>query len=103
MWPPIDPEGWVVSCGYSERDPGESLARFLEVRARSIEWLRGLRAPDWLLGHEEPQGKLRAGDLLAAWLDHDLLQMRQIVRLQHEFLLRAAAPYETSYSGGLWP
>ena len=45
--PDIDPQGWVTSRGYNQRDPAESLDRFLNERQRSLEWLRGLEALDW--------------------------------------------------------
>ena len=35
-WPPTDPEGWVVSRAYNQRDLQTSLARFMEARADSI-------------------------------------------------------------------
>ena len=38
-WPPTDPEGWVVSRAYNQRDLQASLARFIAARADSIAWL----------------------------------------------------------------
>lgn len=121
-WPPIDPEGWAVERGYAGRDPQESLDRFLQERRRSVGWLRGLTsrgpnvpdpagrerpsgsdappAPDWDRAHDHPRlGAIRAGDLLAAWLAHDLIHIRQITRLRHGLLVRDARPYDTAYAG----
>ncbi len=100
-WPPIDPEGWVASRGYAERDPAESLERFLGERARSVTWLRALDAPDWERACERPfAGPPRAGDLLASWLEHDLLHLRQLLRLHHAYLVETSRPYDVAYAGG---
>ena len=42
---------------------------------------------------------LRAGDLLASWLAHDLIHIRQITRLHYRWLERLAAPYQLGYAG----
>jgi hypothetical protein len=100
-WPPIDPEGWARSRRYNEQELGPSVARFLDERVHSVEWLRGLRAPDLKAGYQHPKaGLIRAGDLLASWLDHDLIHIRQITRLQHQWLVERARPYGTEYAGG---
>ncbi len=99
-WPPIDPEGWVTERGYAARDPESSLARFLEERRRSVEWLRGLESPEWDRTHDHPRmGPLRAGDLLASWLAHDLIHVRQITRLRFRWMEREVRPYGTGYAG----
>ncbi len=98
-WPPIDPEGWVRERRYNERDLSESLAGFRRERAASLEWLRGLAEPAWERAHEHPSlGVLRAGDLLAAWVAHDGLHIRQISGLRVEYLSVQAAPYSTRYA-----
>ena len=98
-WPSIDPQGWVIARGYLDRELGESLARFLSERARSVAWLRGLH-PDFERTYLHPSaGPLRAGDLLASWLAHDLIHIRQITRLHYGWLERQAAPYRTAYAG----
>jgi len=98
-WPPIDPEGWVVERRYNERALAEALAGFRQERAASIEWLCGLADPDWDRAHEHPSlGRLRAGDLLAAWAAHDDLHIRQIAQLRAEYLEVQAAPYSTRYA-----
>src|SRR5690606_33478745 len=78
-WPGIDPQGWPAARGYLTRELMPSLDRFLEERRHSVAWLRGLEGRDWALGYDHPRGgTIRAGDLLAAWLDHDLVHIRQI-------------------------
>jgi len=99
-WPPIDPPGWVTERRYNERDLADSLARFLAERARSLEWLAGLAAPDWSLSYEHPvAGRLTAGDLLASWVAHDLLHIRQLAGLHHAHLAIAAPGRDIRYAG----
>lgn len=99
-WPPIDPEGWVVSRDYASRSLAESLERFLKERRVSTEWLESLAARDWNCTHVHPKfGPIRAGDLLASWLEHDFIHIRQILTLQREFHRRQAAQYDTRYAG----
>jgi hypothetical protein len=100
-WPPIDPPRWAIERRYNERELGDSLERFLAERRRSVDWLRELHTPDWEKTHQHPKaGPLRAGDLLASWLDHDLIHVRQITRLHHQWLVRAVEPFRTEYAGG---
>ena len=99
-WPGIDPPSWVVERGYADRDLEETVRAFLEERRRSVAWLRALSAPDWNACYEHPTlGSLRTGDLLASWLAHDLLHIRQLTSLQWLFHTARSAPYETAYAG----
>jgi DinB family protein len=100
-WPWIDPQGWVETRKYGERELGASLDNFLSEREKSLLWLRGLSAPAWQNRHEREAGILSAGDLLASWLAHDFLHIRQLSRLHWQYLSVIAAPYETTY-GGPW-
>ncbi len=99
-WPSIDPEGWVHERRYAERDFGDSLKAFEEARQQSLEWLQTLSNPSWDASYEHPKmGTLRAGDLLASWMAHDLLHQRQIVRIQYAYLAHHVRPYEARYAG----
>ena len=104
-WPGIDPQQWAVARAYNERDLPASLGRFLDERERSIEWLAGL-PEDVDLGrsYQHPTaGTLRAGDLLASWVAHDLIHIRQLNRLHYRWLERMAAqatpPRRLDYAG----
>lgn len=98
--PGIDPEGWVTARGYQDRDPEESLQRFLTARAESLEWLASLEDPDWDLAWEHPKaGIIRAGDFLASWLAHDWLHMRQLAQRHFQYWNALATPYGTDYAG----
>jgi hypothetical protein len=97
--PPIDPEGWVIARIYNQRDPRASLDAFLHERDSSLEWLRDLQNANWDAEYQAPWGVLRAGDLLAAWLAHDHLHVRQLNELHYAYLAQQAAPYSVEYAG----
>jgi hypothetical protein len=98
-WPAIDPQGWVTERAYNQRDLEESLANFLHAREDSLAWLRTLREPNWDAAYQTSLGPLTAGDLLAAWVAHDLLHMRQLVELHWAYVQLELAPYHTFYAG----
>ena len=98
-WPGIDPEGWVTKRRYNEQDPAQVLGNFLREREASLTWLRELAEPDWEATYAAPWGPIRAGDLLAAWVAHDLLHLRQLVELQWSYTGELVAPYSTRYAG----
>ena len=101
-WPRIDPQDWVVSRGYNERDLEPSVSNFLAERERSLSWLRHLATPNWHNYYEHPDGStIAAGDLLASWLAHDYLHIRQLARLHWQYVAAIADPYQTTY-GGSW-
>jgi hypothetical protein len=98
--PPNDPEGWVTARDYNGRDLAESIARFQAERQRSLAWLRALGEADWSRPANRPdRPPLRAGDLLASWVAHDLLHLRQLVVLKWGHLATGAAPYSADYAG----
>ncbi|MBW3671631.1 MAG: DinB family protein, partial [Acidobacteria bacterium] len=87
-WPPIDPEGWVTEHSYAARNLDEVVTALRDERHSSIEWLRSVDL-DLEASHLHPQlGPMRIGDLLAAWAAHDLLHLRQLTRIQFQWLER---------------
>jgi len=100
-WPPIDPRNWPITRGYNERDLETSLNNFLAERDKSLAWLKQLSSPNWENRNEGPNGTLSAGDLLASWLAHDFLHIRQLARLHWQYVGAIAEPYKTAY-GGPW-
>lgn len=99
-WPAIDPAGWVTARRYNERDLGESLENFLAERRKSLAWLENLVALDWDRNEMAPWGApIRAGDLLAAWLAHDLHHIRQLNELHYLWTAHASQPYTLQYAG----
>jgi hypothetical protein len=97
--PSIDPEGWVTARGYNQRDLGESIENFLHERQQSVAWLQSLTNPDWERSYKRPQFEIRAGDLLASWLAHDFLHLRQLVELHYAWIKRMSEPYDVVYAG----
>lgn len=97
-WPSGDPARGVTK---SSREPGleRSLDAFLSAREESLAWLQALEAPKWETAYEAPFGQIRAGDILAAWVAHDLLHLRQLIELRWECLTQEVEPYETRYAG----
>jgi len=68
-------------------------------------WLKALTSPDWNLaitltfGPSEEKLRVMAGDMLAAWLAHDNLHMRQLVELRRARLVHLSEPYDVQYAG----
>lgn len=99
-WEPIDPEGWAVERRYNEQSPVEVMARFEVEREKSVAWLKSLREPDWDGVHEHPRfGGIAAGDVMASWLAHDALHLRQIAKRLYELAARDGEPFGTGYAG----
>jgi len=98
-WKSFNPQAWVTERGYNQRVLAASLEDYLTERQRSLDWLRGLQAPDWEQGQPAPFGVLRAGDMLAAWVAHDLLHIRQLVELHWAYGQLHSQPYDVRYAG----
>ena len=98
-WPDIDPQGWVTAHKYNERKLDASLNHFLAERRESLAWLRTLSAPDWAATYEAPWGPITAGDVMASWVAHDLLHMRQLVKLHYLFTTVELKPHNVRYAG----
>lgn len=98
-WPSIDPEGWVVERNYAGRRFTDVVNEFRLERAESLAWLSSVNI-DLKTTHRHPRlGPMRTGDLLAAWAAHDLLHMRQLTRMQFQWLESVATPYSVDYAG----
>jgi len=99
-WPPIDPERWAVERRYNDGDLQEALEDYLRERKASLVWLSGLRDPDWKASYTIPSfGPMEAGSLMASWVAHDVLHLRQLAALQYRYLAGRAEPYKLDYAG----
>lgn len=98
-WPQIDPEGWITQRHYNQQNLDETLLRFEAEREKSLTWLAGLPAPDWDATVTWTWGKITVGDMLAAWLAHDLLHLRQLVELRYQVTKASNQPYQLDYAG----
>jgi hypothetical protein len=85
--PPFDQLSWVSEHRYIEQDYNTVVHNFIEERDRSVQWLKGLRNPNWENAFEHPKlGKMTAKYFLFNWLAHDYLHIRQILKLKFDFL-----------------
>jgi hypothetical protein len=99
-WPPIDPQGWVISRAYHEKNFAVIVEEFLKERSQSIIWLSQLQNPNWDNFYTHPQaGVLTAKQILTNWLAHDYLHIRQITRLNYQYLEKISAPLKLHYAG----
>jgi hypothetical protein len=98
-WPKIDPMGWVTEYQYNQRQIKPSLLDFKTEREKSIAWLLSLPHPDWECAVTMPWGSLTAGDMMASWLAHDLLHLRQLVNLQYHLTAKERLPFSVEYAG----
>jgi hypothetical protein len=97
---PIDPEGWARTRAYRDADPGDALAAFGRHRAASLAMLANAAADRLASSGESPSGLRLSGlDLLAAWVTHDRLHLRQLAgTLAREWTDRWA-PLRADYAG----
>jgi hypothetical protein len=96
---PIDPERWAVERRYLEQELARALAELAAERAAKLAWLRGLGDVDLTRARATNGGPLAAGDVLAAWVAHDLLHLRQMLGVLHALTTADAAPWGTEYAG----
>jgi hypothetical protein len=100
-WGEFHPEEYI-----SVKDHRQALEGFLTEREASINWLKSLGSQDWEVAsrtpftHEGREVVLRAGDVLASWVEHDHLHLRQMNELLHAWNEHRAAPYSVQYGGG---
>ncbi len=95
--PPIDPPSWAIERRYNERALAPSIEAFRRERDASLAWLAGLDAPD--LDRTSPHSGRSAGEMLAAWVAHDLLHVRQIAKLHYDYWAREVQPLRLDYAG----
>lgn len=99
-WTPIDPASAPELAHYNQRNLDEVLSEFMRERERSVVWLDRIKeTADWEATYPAPSGPIRAGDLLAAWVAHDTLHLRQLVELRYARQRRLAEPYRVDYAG----
>ena len=99
---PIDPEGWARARRYHDADPIEALAAFRGHRAANVAMLAEAAPERFTASGESPSGLRLSGlDLLAAWVTHDGLHLRQLAgTLTREWADRWA-PLRADYAGPL--
>ncbi|WP_223551314.1 MULTISPECIES: DinB family protein [Aestuariivivens] len=85
--PSINPVAWIKEHDYMSKNYEEVVATFLDERQQSVTWLKGQIDANWEQKLKHPKlGEMSAKLFLANWLAHDYLHIRQILRLQYNFL-----------------
>lgn len=97
--PPLDTHAALEAGNYLEQRAEDILAQFLNERQHTLSWLETQGEVNWDGVYQAGFGPLRAGDILAAWVAHDILHQRQLVELRYARLRALAAPYTTDYAG----
>ena len=99
------------------REPGSGLRFDVAIFADTGEepravydhlaWLRSLAGsnppPDFSITKHDPRGSMAAGDMLAAWLAHDMLHLRQVAKRLYELAVVRAGGYDAAYAGPWGP
>jgi len=98
-WHPIDPKGWVTARKYNDQNFGGMQEKFFAERRKSIDWLGGLADADWETTYASQFGSLSAGDMLASWIAHDNLHIRQLVELRRARIEQITKPCAVIYAG----
>ena len=99
IWSQIDPQQWNKEKAQSPTTLEAILLDFKSEREISLTWLNALQNPDWDATITFEWGTLSAGDLLASWLAHDLLHLRQLVNLCYLLTARKRHPFDVEYAG----
>lgn len=103
--PPI-PWGEIPHEYITGKNCHQALEGFTSERKATIDWLRGLKSPNWEIraqstfGPSETKITISAGDVLVSWVEHDFLHLRQIIELLHAWNVKNASPYSVDYAGG---
>jgi hypothetical protein len=98
-WHRIDPQDWVTSRKYNEKDFMELRNKFFEERRKSLDWLKNLSNADWDITYISEYGSIPAGAMFASWVAHDNLHIRQLVELKHDQIQKLSQPYLIEYAG----
>ena len=99
-FPPLDVDAAVKAARLQTQKLDLVIRLFQQERATSLRWLRSLDDEVLERYHEHPEfGRLSCGDLLHAWVAHDLLHLRQLLKLQHGLVEAASEPYGIGYAG----
>ena len=98
-WHVIDPQRWVRQRRYNEQDFAAMQEKFFAERAKSLDWLKQLHPVDWDTTYISQFGSTTAGEMLACWVAHDNLHVRQLVELRRIRIQNFTRPYNLEYAG----
>ncbi len=98
-WHTIRPQNWVTARNYNEQDFAGMQDKFFAERGKSMEWLKGLFRANWDITYTSRFGPMSAGAMLASWIAHDNLAIRQFVELRRIHVENITKPYSIAYAG----
>ena len=98
-WHLIDPQAWVIERNYNEKNFSDIQQKFFNEREISLDWLKKLENADWETVYTSQFGSMKAGDMLASWVAHDNLHIRQLVELRRMRIEIITKPYAVEYAG----
>ena len=101
-WPSFDIEELRIKNKYNERTFIEVKQQFFDERDKSLKWLSSIDQPELTREHFQKivdGRKIKAGDILASWVAHDLFHIRQIALAKWFVLNKEVAPFSSKYSG----
>jgi hypothetical protein len=98
-WHQIDPQTWVTTRKYNEQDFNEIQEKFFAERSKSLDFLQGLSVENWDINYTSEFGTMSAGEMLASWIAHDNLAIRQFVELRRHRVENITKPYNIAYAG----
>jgi len=98
-WHSIAPTAWVKIRKYSQQNFKSMQRKFFAEREKSLAWLKSLRNTNWNITYKSQWGSMRAGDMLASWVAHDNLHIRQLVELRRARIVKITKPHPIQYAG----
>jgi hypothetical protein len=98
-WHQIDPQAWVTERNYNEQNFAEMQEKFFAERQKSLEWLIEMSNANWDTVYTSEHGSTTAGEMLACWIAHDNLHVRQLVELRRMKIENITRPYNLEYAG----
>jgi hypothetical protein len=98
-WHQIDPQKWVIERKYNEQDFVEMQEKYFAERKKSLVWLWEISSADWDSLYTSQYGSTTAGEMLACWIAHDNLHIRQLVELRRARIESITTPYNLEYAG----
>jgi DinB superfamily len=98
-WHSINPEGWVTERSYNQKDFGEMQGKFFSERAKSLVWLKSIAGANWDTSFTSEFGSMLAGEMLASWIAHDNLHIRQLTELRRYRIENISKPFAIVYAG----
>jgi DinB superfamily len=98
-WHQIDPQSWVTERKYNEQEFAEMQDKFFAERKQSLDWLMEFSNSDWETTYTSQYGTTSAGEMLACWVAHDNLHIRQLVELRRVKIENITQPYNIEYAG----